>query len=59
MTTNERDSALRDLDFQRDSYQALLNEKMEIEMHFNSKTNEVTYLHKYLDDYEREVQDLK
>lgn len=28
-------------------------------MHFSTKVNEVAYLHKYLDDYEKEVHDLK
>jgi hypothetical protein len=48
-----------DLDIQRDNYQTLLNEKMEIEMIFSNKVNEVAYLHRYLDDYEKEVQGLK
>lgn len=32
---------------------------MELEMIFNSKVNEVNYLHKYLDDYEKEIDSLK
>ncbi len=32
---------------------------MEVEMLYNTKVNEVNYLHKYLDDYEKEIDSLK
>ena len=48
-----------ELDDSRDSYQVLLKQKMELEVHYSSKQNEVTFLHKYLEDYEMEINELK
>lgn len=37
----------------------LLNEKMELDVLYSTKINEVAYLNKYLEDYEKEINGLK
>lgn len=37
----------------------LLNEKMEVDLMCNTKVNEVAYLSKYLEEYEKEIKVLK
>mmetsp|Transcript_28319 Transcript_28319/g.27253 ORF Transcript_28319/g.27253 Transcript_28319/m.27253 type:complete len:142 (+) Transcript_28319:442-867(+) len=57
--TDEREDLIGQMDDTKDKYQDLLNERMEQEMLYNAKCNEVSYLHKYLDDYEKEIDSLK
>ncbi|CDW72956.1 UNKNOWN [Stylonychia lemnae] len=57
--SQERDQLIDQLEESRDMYQQALNEKMELEIHYNSKQNEVAYLHKYLDESEQEIRSLK
>eukprot|EP00347_Sterkiella_histriomuscorum_P005639 403355829 len=56
---DEKDLIISQLDGQRDENQILVNEKMELEIMYNTKLNEIQYLHRYLDDSEGEIRQLK